>query len=106
MPSQDRLFRLTLFHIGQPLAGFTQLPWLSACGRSARSLGRVGGSAQGTCENGALRRTFTVAIKSFNGGPSSNQMEDANTKGAGKSPVRSPRAVQPDRGRVKLSSFS
>ena len=56
--------------------------------------------AQGTRENVALRRTFTVAIKSFNAGPSSNQMEDANTKGAVKSPVVSPRDVQPDRGRV------
>ncbi len=26
-----------------------------------------------------LRRTFTLVLKSFNGGPSSNQMEDANT---------------------------
>src|SRR3989442_4317723 len=27
-----------------------------------------------------FRRIFTIAIKSFTGGPSSNQMEDANTK--------------------------
>jgi hypothetical protein len=50
----------------------------------------------------ALRRTFTIVIKSFTGGPSSNQMEDANTKGAVKSPLGSPRDVQPDRGRVKV----
>jgi hypothetical protein len=55
-----------------------------------------------TAKTGALRRTFTMVIKSFTGGPSSNQMEDANTKDAVKSPLVSPRDVQPDRGRVRL----
>jgi len=29
-------------------------------------------------ENGELRRNFTVVIRSFTGGPSSNQMEETN----------------------------
>lgn len=54
---------------------------------------RCGASAQDTRDSGALRRAFTVAIKSLNGGPLSNQMEDANTKGAVKSAVGSPRSA-------------
>jgi len=34
--------------------------------------------AQGARENGELRRNFTVVIRSFTGGPSSNQMEETN----------------------------
>jgi hypothetical protein len=49
-----------------------------------------------------VRRTSTVVIKSLKGGPSSNQIEDANTKGAVKSAQDSPPDVQPDRGRVKV----
>jgi len=39
-----------------------------------------------TTKTGALRRTFTIVIKSFNGGPSSNKMEDANTKAPSRAP--------------------
>src|SRR5713101_3537913 len=68
---------------------------------------RVVSAPCSTTKTGALQRTFTMVIKSFNGGPSSNQMEDANAKGAVTSPVGRPRAVQPDRGRVtSFSSFS
>src|SRR6266571_8115740 len=51
-----------------------------------------------------LRRNFTGVVRSFTGGPSSNQMEDANTNGAVSSPFLTPCAVQPDRGRLRLST--
>jgi len=48
----------------------------------------------------AFRRSFTIVIRSFTGGPSHNQMEDASTKAAiGRRDARQC-AVQPDRGRV------
>jgi hypothetical protein len=56
-----------------------------------------------TAKIAAFRRAFTMAIKSVNGGPSCNQMGDANTKWTTKSSVVSPYDVQPDRGRVRLS---
>jgi hypothetical protein len=56
-----------------------------------------------TAKIAAFRRAFTMAIKSVNGGPSCNQMEDANSKWSTKSSVVSPHDVQPDRGRVTSS---
>jgi len=50
-----------------------------------------------------LRRNFTVVVRSFTGGRSSNQMEDANTDGAVSRPFITSCAVQPDRGRVRRS---
>jgi hypothetical protein len=61
-------------------------------------------SAQDTRDNDALRRAFTIAVKSVSGGPSCNQMEDANTKCTTMNSVVCPHDVQPDRGRVSSSS--
>src|ERR1700674_5428251 len=57
-----------------------------------------------TAKIAALRRAFTMAIKSVNGGPFCNQMEDANTKWTTEGSVVSPHDVQPDRGRVSFSA--
>lgn len=50
-----------------------------------------------------LRRNFTLVIKSFTGGPSGIQMEDANTKAPVTVSFLSPCAVQPNRRRVRRS---
>ena len=45
-----------------------------------------------------FRHSFTLVIKPFTGGPSGNQMEDANRKTPVTVSWLSPCAVQPDRG--------
>jgi hypothetical protein len=77
-------------------------PGVAATGLS-RAHPRQSGSARTTAKIAAFQRAFTMAIKSVNGGPSCNQMEDANTKWTTKSSVVSPHDVQPDRGRVSSS---
>jgi hypothetical protein len=58
-----------------------------------------------TAKIAAFRRAFTMAIKSVNGGPPCNQIEDANTKWTRKSSVVSSHDVQPDRGRVEVLPY-